>query len=78
MAFPIEKIFNERIPNWLWVYLLLLAGACTAAEPGGSTVVKPRYHHTWYKNHTYKKKWHIGRLRIQPEKQGVKRVKMKG
>jgi hypothetical protein len=62
----------------MWLLLALCLNCCKGAEPGGSTVVKPRYHHTWYKNHTYKKKWHIGRIRIQPEKQGVKRVKVKG
>ena len=64
--------------RWCLVVLIIntLTG-CRGSEPGGSIVVKPRYHHSWYKNHTYKKKWHIGRIRIQPEKQGVKRVKMK-
>ncbi len=64
-----------RVLSVILIYLCL--AGCKGAEPGGTTVVKPRYHHTWYKNHVYKKKWHIGRLRIQPEKQGVKRVKMK-
>ena len=52
--------------------------ACSKSTAGTSTVVKPRYHHSWYKNHTHRKKWGIGRVRFRFfEKQGVKKVKMK-
>ncbi|MBX2962988.1 MAG: hypothetical protein KF687_10785 [Cyclobacteriaceae bacterium] len=57
-----------------FLFLFLLSG-CHARS---TTVVKPRYHHSWYKNHVYKKKWQVGRIKIQPEKQGVKKVRMKG
>lgn len=58
--------------------LTVLASCNKKSTAGTSTVVKPEYHHSWYKNHVYKKKWHIGRIKIQFEKQGVKKVKMKG
>ncbi|MFZ2907222.1 MAG: hypothetical protein WAZ98_13550 [Cyclobacteriaceae bacterium] len=58
--------------------ILLTLPSCSKSTAGTSTVVKPRYHHTWYKNHVYKKKWHIGRIKLRFEKQGVKKVKMKG
>ena len=61
------------------IFLLLVAfTSCSKSTAGTSTVVKPRYHHSWYKNSVYKKKWHVGRVRFQFEKQGVKKVKMKG
>ncbi|MCU0358705.1 MAG: hypothetical protein MUE95_14110 [Cyclobacteriaceae bacterium] len=56
---------------------ILVLTACSQQSAGTATVVKPRYHHTWYKNHMYKKKWRLGRIKFEPEKQGVKRVKMK-
>lgn len=67
-------------PDVSLIFLLpiVMFFSCRTAEPGGSVVVKPRYHRTWYKNHVYKKKWHIGRIKFEPEKQGVKKVKMKG
>ncbi|MCZ8023549.1 MAG: hypothetical protein O9294_17425 [Cytophagales bacterium] len=49
----------------------------SSCKSQGETMVKPRYHHTWYKKHVYKKKWHIGRFWIRPEKQGVKKVRVK-
>lgn len=62
------------------VFLVVLIGMSSCASGKGATVtaVKPRTHNTWYYKHTYKRKWHIGRLRIFPEKQDVKKVKMKG
>jgi hypothetical protein len=60
------------------LFTLLLSPAFSQTKPGKAKVVKPRYHKTWYKNHIYKKKWRVGRIKVEPEKQGVKRVKMKG
>ncbi|WP_127123736.1 hypothetical protein [Chryseotalea sanaruensis] len=57
---------------------LLLTSACASGRGNTVTVVKPRTHNSWYNKHTYKRKWHIGRLRFYPEKQGVKKVKMRG
>lgn len=57
---------------------LFLMSACASSKGNTVTVVKPRTHNTWYTKHTYKRKWHIGRLRFYPEKQGVKKVKMRG
>ncbi len=61
----------------VFVLLILLSVACSHSSTG-HTAVKPRYHRTWYKDHVYKKKWRVGRIKFEPEKQGVKRVKMKG
>ncbi len=60
------------------ILVSLLLPSCGRSTAGTSRVVKPRYHHSWYKNHVYKKKWHIGRIKFRFEKQGVKKVKMKG
>ncbi|MBX2971345.1 MAG: hypothetical protein KF803_18405 [Cyclobacteriaceae bacterium] len=57
--------------------LLLILSSCSKSTTT-TTVVKPRYHRTWYKNHVHKKKWQVWRIKFQPEKQGVKKVKMKG
>ena len=71
------RYFMIRILFILGVLFLVLP-SCSKSTAGTSTVVKPRYHHSWYKNHTYRKKWHIGRIRFRFfEKQGVKKVKMK-
>lgn len=59
------------------IILITLLLSCRSAESGKTVVVKPKYHHSWYKNHIYKKKWRIGRIKFEPEKQGVKKVKMK-
>jgi transposase len=67
-----------RVSASLCFFICAMLASCQSAKPGQTVVVKPRYHHTWYKNHIYKKKWHIGRIKFEPEKQGVKRVKMKG
>ncbi|MCI0752042.1 MAG: hypothetical protein L0Y35_09410, partial [Flammeovirgaceae bacterium] len=60
---------------------LLMAVSVSCSKKGNArsaVVVRPKYHHSWYKDYTHKRKWHIGRIiRFQPEKQGVKRVKMK-
>lgn len=60
----------------LALFLLCILTGCQSSK-GSTEVVKPKYHHTWYKKHTYKRKWHIGRIYFHPEKQGVKKVKMK-
>jgi transposase len=61
---------------FLTIAAFALASSCAS---GGETVVKPRYHKSWYKKHTWNKRWRIGRLQVRPfEKQGVKKVKMKG
>ena len=57
--------------------LIFLLSACSKSA-SNTKVVKPKYHHSWYKNHVYKKKWQVGRIKFQPEKQGVKKVRMKG
>jgi hypothetical protein len=65
-----------RVTILLILVLLTAASSCSKKTSDGYTAVKPRYHHTWYKNHIYKKKWHIGRIQIKPEKQGTKKVTM--
>jgi hypothetical protein len=59
--------------------VLLITVACSPKSSSRTVVVvKPKYHRSWYKDYTHKKKWHIGRIvRFYPEKQGVKKVKMK-
>jgi hypothetical protein len=60
---------------------LLLFGACGSSDKTYHTVkvIKPVYHHTWYKDSRWHKKLQVGRIRIRWfEKQGVKTVKMKG
>ncbi len=64
---------NIRILVISFFVSLVLFSSC---KTQGETIVKPRYHHTWYKKHVNKKKWHIGRFWIRPEKQGVKKVKV--
>jgi hypothetical protein len=61
----------------LLVYLLMLA----ACHGTGHTVkvVKPIYHHGYYKNSVYHKKLQVWRIRVRWfEKQGAKTVKMRG
>lgn len=61
------------------ILLFLLLSACGHRTYHTVKVVKPRYHHSWYKDHKWRKKIQIGRFRIRLfEKQGVKTVKMKG
>jgi hypothetical protein len=60
-----------------FLMLSLLASACQSSKGTTIQTVKPKYHHSWYKKHVYKKKWHVGRIHFRPEKQGVKQVKMK-
>jgi hypothetical protein len=67
----------NRLLILLFLAFLTLT-SCSKSTAGTSTVVKPKYHHSWYKNHVYKKKWQIGHILFRPEKQGVKKVKMKG
>jgi hypothetical protein len=65
---------NNRILVISFLVFIVLLSSC---QSQGETMVKPRYHHTWYKKHVYKKKWRIGRFWIRPEKQGVKKVKVR-
>lgn len=66
----------------LLVGLCVILGSCSGSKTYHTVSVhKPRYHHTWYK----KSRWHkkqIGPLRIDlhpfGDKQGAKKVKMKG
>jgi hypothetical protein len=60
------------------VALWLITSSCSQQTTGTSKAVKPRYHHSWYKDHVYKKKWRVGRIKFEPQKQGVRQVKMKG
>jgi hypothetical protein len=61
----------------LLVAVVLLMPGCRPASKH-QEVMKPRYHHSWYRNHVHKKKIGIGRFRVRCfEKQGVKKVKMK-
>jgi len=66
--------------RWLIVIVLLVGlGACSRHSYHTVAVKKPRYHHTWYKNHKWHKKIQVGRVRVRWfERQGVKTVKMKG
>lgn len=59
--------------------LLLVLGACGRHNYHTVKVKKPRYHHTWYKDHRWHKKIQLGRIRVKWfEKQGTKTVRMKG
>ena len=62
----------------LGVFLLL--SACRGNKTYHTVkVIKPIYHHGYYKNSVWHKKLQVGRIRIRWfEKQGVKTVKMKG
>lgn len=61
----------------LLVGIALVVSSCMRGPT--ETVVKPRYHHSWYRNHVYNKKYKIGRLRVRFfERQGVRKVRMKG
>ena len=62
---------------WVFFFFALVFSSCGKSSTG-TKAVKPRYHHSWYKDHVYKKKWRVGRIKFEPEKQGTKRVKMKG
>lgn len=66
----------KKVTCFAFILLLILSSCSKSATT--TTVVKPRYHRTWYKNHVYKKKWQVLRIKFQPEKQGVKKVRMKG
>jgi len=60
----------------LFIFIALIGlSSCSKNTAGSSKGVKPKYHHSWYKDHVYKKKWHIGRKQFEFEKQGVKKVK---
>lgn len=53
--------------------------SCSSKTYHTVDVKKPRYHHSWYKKHTYQKKIGFGRIRVRWfERQGTKTVKMKG
>ncbi len=62
-------------------FALFLMASCSATDRTyhSMKVVKPRYHHTWYKDSKWHNKIQVGRIRVRLfEKQGVKSVKMKG
>ena len=59
----------------------LLLAACSSNNKTYHTikVIKPIYHHGYYKNSRAHKKLQVGRIRIRWfEKQGTKTVRMKG
>jgi len=63
----------------LIITTVLLFTACSKHNYRTVEAKKPRYHHTWYKNHTWHKKIQVGRVRVRWfERQGTKTVKMKG
>ncbi|HEY5690943.1 MAG TPA: hypothetical protein VIS49_05745 [Cyclobacteriaceae bacterium] len=66
--------------RWLiFIFFLLLLSACGRHHYHTVKVQKPRYHHTWYKDHKWHKKIRAGRIRLRLfEKQGTKTVRMKG
>jgi hypothetical protein len=68
----------RKVSLFILFGLLIVFTSCSQTTTTGSKVVKPRYHRSWYKDHIYKKKWRVGRIKFEPQKQGVKRVKMKG
>jgi hypothetical protein len=56
---------------------LVLAACSGSGKTHSVKVIKPVYHHTWYKNSRWHKKIQVGRVRIRWfEKQGVKTVRM--
>lgn len=62
--------------------LLCFLALAVSCRSGGSShtvsVIKPKYHHTWYKNSKWHKKLQVGRIRVRWfEKQGTKTVRMK-
>jgi|GEM_PF-867744 hypothetical protein len=64
--------------RWLLLLTLLVVSGCSSAKHTVE-VAKPRYHKTWYKKHTWHKKIAVGRARVRWfERQGVKKVKMRG
>ncbi|HRW99363.1 MAG TPA: hypothetical protein P5280_07730 [Cyclobacteriaceae bacterium] len=63
----------------LLIAFALLLSACSRHNYHTVKAKKPRYHHTWYKDHKWHKKLQVGRIRIKWfERQGTKTVKMKG
>lgn len=60
--------------------ILLAAVICIQCSSSHTVLVtKPRYHKSWYKDHRWRKKIKVGRIHIPLfEKQGVKKVRMKG
>lgn len=61
------------------VLILLMGAGCSRHNYHTVEAKKPRYHHTWYKDHKWHKKIQVGRIRVRWfEKQGTKNVKMKG
>ncbi len=66
----------------LAIGILVIFGACSGSKTYHTvTVRKPIYHHTWYKkSHWHKKQLGPLRVDLHPfgDKQGAKKVKMKG
>lgn len=85
---PQTPIFCIFVRYWFMKYLVVigcfaLLASCSSGSKTYHTVRvhKPIYHHTWYK----KSRWHkkqLGPLRVDlhpfGDKQGLKKVKMKG
>jgi hypothetical protein len=68
----------RKINLFILFVVLIAFTSCSQSTTAGNKVAKPRYHRSWYKDHIYKKKWRVGRIKFEPQKQGVKRVKIKG
>jgi hypothetical protein len=66
--------------RWLLLLILLVClGSCGSHTYHTMKVIRPIYHHTWYKNSRWHKKIQVGRIRVRLfEKQGARPVKMKG
>lgn len=63
----------------LLLAMVLFLGSCGPRTYHTMKVIKPIYHHTWYKNSRWHKKIQVGRVRVRLfEKQGARSVKMKG
>ncbi|NJN41161.1 MAG: hypothetical protein HC811_01890 [Flammeovirgaceae bacterium] len=56
----------------------ILLSSCSRNNYNTISIVKPRYHKSWYKNHVHRKRIEVGRIKIKLfEKQGVKTVRAK-
>ncbi|HQQ97726.1 MAG TPA: hypothetical protein PLX35_10700 [Cyclobacteriaceae bacterium] len=63
----------------LLLVLVFALGSCGSQTYHTVKVIKPIYHHTWYKNSRWHKRIQVGRMRVRLfEKQGARPVKMKG
>lgn len=63
----------------LLLFATLLFFASCSGQYHTVKVKKPRIHHSWYKNHRYRKNIQIGKYRFDIfDRQGTRTVKMKG